>query len=108
MMIECNGYEDILFLCGMVNSKLMIYFIKQKYSSSSYNGGINFSKEMIDSLPWTMDGKDDIVSFVKQIIALDPETDGEQIAELDWLINAKVYEIFSLSQDEIKMIEETI
>ena len=63
---------------------------------------------MIDSLPWTMDGKDDIVSFVKQIIALDPETDGEQIAELDWLINAKVYEIFSLSQDEIKMIEETI
>ena len=38
-----------------------------------------------------MDGKDDIVSFVKQIIALDPETDGEQIAELDWLINAKVY-----------------
>lgn len=108
MMVECNGYEDILFLCGMINSKLMIYFIKQKYSSSSYNGGINFSKEMIDSLPWTTDGKEDVVTFVKQIMALDPEKDTGQIAEIDALINAKVYEMFSLSQSEIEMIETTV
>ena len=108
MMVECKEYEDILFLCGMINSKLMIYFIKQKYSASSYNGGINFSKEMIDSLPWTTDGKEDVVTFVKQIMALDPEKDAGQIAEIDALINAKVYEMFSLSKSEIEMIETTV
>ena len=63
---------------------------------------------MIDSLPWTTDGKEDVVTFVKQIMALDPEKDTGQIAEIDALINAKVYEMFSLSQSEIEMIETTV
>ena len=81
---------------------------------SAITGSSNFSeaglinKEMIDSLPWTTDGKEDVVTFVKQIMALDPEKDTGQIAEIDALINAKVYEMFSLSQSEIEMIETTV
>ena len=37
MMIECNNVEDILYLAAIINSKLMIYFIKQKYSFSNCN-----------------------------------------------------------------------
>jgi len=60
---------------------------------------------MIASLPWTFDGKDEIVNYVEQILQLNPEDDAEKIAEIDARINAIVYNIFSLSQSEIDMIE---
>lgn len=51
-LIICNDDEKILFaLLAYLNSSLPIYYIKQKYSSNSYNGGINFQKDMINNLP---------------------------------------------------------
>ena len=108
MMIECNNVEDILYLAAIINSKLMIYFIKQKYSSSSYNGGINFSKDMINSLPWATNEKahSQIVTLVKQILSLDSDNDISKIKYLDEEINHIVYEIYDLTEEEIKTIKE--
>lgn len=51
-LIICNDDEKLLFaLLAYLNSLLPIYYIKQKYSSNSYNGGINFQKDMINNLP---------------------------------------------------------
>ena len=107
-MIECKEHDDILYLCGMINSKLMIYFIKQKYSSSSYNGGINFSKEMINSLPWSLTRKETVVGLVKQIMSMDPDDDVSKIKEVDEAINFAVYEMFALTPEEISVIESAV
>ena len=107
MMIECNKFEDILYLSGIINSKLMIYFIKQKYSSSSYNGGINFSKDMINSLPWAITEKGflEIVKLVEQILSLDSDNDISKIKSIEEEINNIVYKIYNLTEDDIRMIE---
>lgn len=51
LVIPCEDVETLKFLAVFLNSKLPIFYIKRKYSSASYNGGITFSKEMINAFP---------------------------------------------------------
>lgn len=85
----------------------MIFFIKQKYSSSSYNGGINFTKDMIKSLPLCKNNeyKDIIVKLVKDILDLDINMDNDKFNILQKLINRKVYELYNLSDEQILLVE---
>lgn len=107
LMVECNGYNDILYLMAIINSKLMFYFIKQKYSSSSYNGGINFSKDMINSLPWkvTEETYFEIVNLVKKILLLKENEEESEVSVIDEKINQIIYKIYGLTENEIKIIE---
>src|SRR5690606_3724689 len=50
-MIGCNDNSKLIVLAGILNSKLPSFYIKQRYSASSYNTGVNFTKDMINSLP---------------------------------------------------------
>lgn len=40
------------FLTSLLNSKLVKFYIKQSYSALGIDGGINFSKEMVNHLPF--------------------------------------------------------
>jgi hypothetical protein len=51
LVIPCEDTETLKFLAAFLNSRLPIFYIKRKYSSASYNGGITFSKEMINTFP---------------------------------------------------------
>ena len=51
LVICSDDINNLKFLCGLLNSKLAIFYIKSKYASSSYCGGITFSKDMINNLP---------------------------------------------------------
>lgn len=107
MMVECADDDELLYLAGIVNSKLMIYFVKQKYSSSSYNGGINFSKDMINSLPWAISKTryKEIIDLVKKAQSLIPYDNQDELMKIDDSINRIVYEIYGLTSAEIEMIE---
>jgi hypothetical protein len=41
MMIPASE-ETLYLLMGIINSKIMIFYVKQKYASSSYNGGSSY------------------------------------------------------------------
>ncbi len=43
--------ESLELLTGILNSKVMAYFIDKKFQISSMDGGINFSPEIVKSLP---------------------------------------------------------
>jgi len=43
--------SKLKFLLALLNSKLPLFYIKEKYNGSSYNGGINFNVDMINNLP---------------------------------------------------------
>lgn len=61
-LIMCNDNPKLLFaILAYINSSLPIYYIKQKYSANSYNGGINFQKDMLNNLP-IPDFNDDILN----------------------------------------------
>jgi tRNA1(Val) A37 N6-methylase TrmN6 len=51
LVIANENLDYLRFLLVFLNSKLPIFYIKRKYSSASYNQGINFTKDMINNLP---------------------------------------------------------
>ena len=67
---------------------------KQRYSSSSYNGGIKFTKDMINSLPWVElpeADKTSIVNLVDKIIEAKDRTKSVKTAPSEGLYLKKVW-----------------
>lgn len=109
MIIPCDDERDLKYLSAVVNCRLMIFFIRQKYSSSSYNGGINFTKDMINYLPWrepTDEVKNTVARLVDEIIARKQEDSMADVGELESRIDQTVYELYGLTQEEIVIVEK--
>ena len=106
MMIAAPANE-LLYLSALINSKLMIFFVKQKYSSSSYNGGINFTKDMINNLPFRKDHEDSILTIAKNILSIKFNDYTADTSTLESEIDRMVYELYGLTDDEIKIVESS-
>ncbi len=111
MIIPIDDEKELKYLAALINSKVSIFYIKQKYSSSSYNGGINFSKEMINSLPMPNidDAKmDEIISFVSEIYNKKTKDNDIDTSVLEKQIDQLFYIAFGLSEAEISVIEKNL
>ena len=108
-MVICSQDIDLLkFIMGLLNSPLPIFYIKNKYSSSSYCGGITFTKNMINDFP--LDATDDqmkpIIELVNEILE-NKKTDPEfEIQDLQNRINYFVYQLYGLDKEEVAIIEK--
>ena len=108
-IVICNEDLELLkFLLGFINSKLPIFYIKRKYASSSYCGGITFTKDMINNLPLfaTTSQQQKIVILVDRILAAkksDPQAD---TSALEHEIDRLVYQLYGLTEEEIAIIEQ--
>lgn len=109
LVITIENNNDLKFLCAILNSKLAIFYIKSKYASSSYCGGITFSKDMINDLPLPdsfQNNQQPIIDLVDKILdakTVDPKADTSALeAEIDKL----VYSLYNLTEEEIKIIEK--
>ena len=107
-MVICSEDIQLLkFLMGVLNSRLPIFYIKNKYSSSSYCGGITFTKDMINNFPlkFTKEYKEKIINLVNKILTIkekDPQTD---TTELETQIDELVYDLYDLSSEERNIIK---
>lgn len=107
MIISAEGEEELKILSAYINSSVSIFYIKQRYSSSSYNGGINFTKDMINSLPWVElpeADKTSIVNLVDKIIEAKACDSGDSLP-YEQEINSIYYKAFGFDESEIKLIE---
>lgn len=104
LVICSDNINNLKFLCGLLNSKLAIFYIKSKYASSSYCGGITFSKDMINNFPVSSKNgfKEKIISIVDVIL------DSGYSIGLNKLLNETIYSNYNLSSAEIKIIEQSI
>ncbi len=66
LLLLSENIENLRFLLVLLNSRFPLYFIKQKYSASSYNGGITFTKDMIGNFPIPNISKEIFDLFVKR------------------------------------------
>ena len=104
LVICTDNINDLKFLCGLLNSKLSIFYIKSKYASSSYCGGITFSKDMINNFPISSNStfKNKIISIVDEIMEVGYSVD------LNRTLNETVYSSYNLSLEEIIIIEQSV
>ena len=105
--VICSEDIDLLkFLCGLLNSKLVFYYIKLKYSSSSYCGGITFTKDMINYLPVnTTEDRSLVVEIVDKIISLKEQNPLNDTSDLEAQLDKQVYKLYNLSPEEITIVE---
>jgi hypothetical protein len=97
-----NSADELFAILSIINSKLPLFYIKEKYRGSSYNQGVNFNTDMINNLPIPkipIAVNDDIKILSKYIIFLLPKnlTDvSEQIIPtyFEQIIDSMVYELY--------------
>ncbi len=107
LVLSSNEDEKLKIACAILNSPLSIFYIKAKYGSSSYNGGINFTKEMVNSIPIPKNFSDSevLVELVDRILERKYGDCDADITDLQHKINANLYASFGLLQEEIDLVE---
>jgi len=111
-----NGY--LSYISAVINSKLAFFYLSQKYPSSSYNGGITFTKDMINNFPFVKPS-DGIVKkidgFVEEVIIESKklqqmnqsETEKQEriVLSIQREIDKELYKLYELSNVDIEIIE---
>src|SRR5690606_11513861 len=47
-----DNKDNLKFLLALINSNVVFYYIKEKYSASSYNQGTTFTTDMLNGIPY--------------------------------------------------------
>lgn len=58
LILKNKNLQILKAIMSFLNSSLPIFYIKEKYSSMTYNGGITFTKDMFNELPFPDISKD--------------------------------------------------
>jgi SAM-dependent methyltransferase len=112
---------DIKYLLGVLNSKLLSYYVRKKYLDTALRGGFIelrvFQIEKIPVISTTKGKQNNIIKLVDLILDLNkqlqktPENSDKwsaikkEIEKTDKEIDEKVYELYGLTEGEIKIIE---
>jgi len=114
ILLQKNGL-DLKVALGILNSKLVRFYIKQAYSVLGIDGGINFTTDLIESLPvprFQKTGVDWIIKTVDKILMISQSEDylaniskQSKVAELKREMDQMVYKLYSLTDNEIAIVE---
>ncbi|MFP6313407.1 Eco57I restriction-modification methylase domain-containing protein [Helicobacter pylori] len=104
---------DRFLILGVLNSKLMTYFYKKKFFPTHMQGGaFGFDTLSVETLPFPQITKsnkptaDKITDGAKAILALKEKDSKANTQKLEKEIDALVYQLYNLTDEEIKIIED--
>ena len=103
--------EKLKFISAIINSKVAFFYIKEVYSSNSYCGGINFTRDMISSIPIpeinskNKELRDKIIKLVDKILKIKGQDLRADTRELEGEIDKMVYGLYGLTEEEVGIIE---
>jgi hypothetical protein len=113
LVVTAGDTITLEYLCALFNSRLAYFYISQKYSSATYNGGITFTKGMLNSFPVAQPDEqsmETISMLVRQMIELlrapDQLTKAKQtewrfdVLALQDQLEEKIQKLYSIDQDE--------
>ncbi len=103
---------DRFLILGVLNSKLMTYFYKKKFFPTHMQGGaFGFDTLSVETLPIPQITKsnkptaDKIIALVDKILQAKEEDPKANTQGLEKEIDALVYQLYNLTDEEIKIIE---
>ncbi len=111
LVITSSDKNLLKFIAAILNSPLAYFYIKEKYQTNNYCGGINFTKDMFNCFPIPkINSKnqkiaDELVNSVDEILKAKEQDKNANTQELENKINSLVYKLYNLTEDEIKIIE---
>ena len=102
----------------LYGNSIRYFYIKEKNASSSYCGGINYTPDMINSIPFPDIKANDrikILSYVQEILKIKNSDDfdknigkQEEVISIQNEIDKLVYQLYGLTDEEIKIVEEGV
>lgn len=105
--------EHLHYLLGMLHSKLITFAFKTFYAGGGLGeSGYRYKKAFIERLPipkitpQNQELADKITDGAKQILALKEKDPKANTQELEKEIDASVYQLYNLTDEEIKIIED--
>jgi len=111
LIISNNDIANLKFSLALINTPLPAFYFKEKYPASSYNQGISFTKDMINNFPIPKIPDEIREKFIRRIdemqklIKTDKENMNPETEKLQEQFNRDVYELYGLSDEEIKIVE---
>lgn len=116
LIIQSLNIENLKYLMAILNSNIAIAYIREKYSSASYNGGIAFNKDMINNFPIPQISKIErtkIINVVDKILPITQTKDylenhekQNAVKEYEKQIDIMVYKLYDLTYEEILTIDK--
>ena len=109
-IILLNPKEQRFFkiLLGILNSKLITFYIRGSYSTLGIGGGINFSRDMVENLPMPVflpAESNKIISYVENIISTKGKNISSDTSALESEIDRLVYHLYGLTYDEVLIVD---
>lgn len=91
-----NDSKYLKIALGILSSNLIHFYIKEKYSSYSYNQGISFTRDMLNNLPYPDISSSDEKTIIDFVEKLSKKFDDNTYEKL----NNKIYDIYCLSDEK--------
>jgi len=92
---------------ALLNSKLLNWFYTNQFTNES-KLTVNLSKEYLSQIPIYKASKnqqEDIISIVEKILELKENDFNNDTSALEGKIDLLVYQLYSLTEDEIKIVK---
>ncbi len=100
--------QDDMYLCAVLNSKLIYFYMKQ-IASSLGDGAFRWIKQFIEKLPVIEQNRENAqkIEIIKALASQVIKQKGQNTQELESQIDSLIYGLYELSQNEIELIESS-
>jgi hypothetical protein len=108
LVVKAKDIPTLKLLLAIINSKLASFYLKEKYPSYTYNQGINFTKEMVNSMPIPKISNEQqklLITLADQILSAKKQKPEAATSQLEKEIDQLVYKLYGLTPEEIEIVE---
>ena len=107
LIIASDDLEELKLLLALINTPLALFYIREKYPSSTYNGGITFTKEMLNDLPIPKISKNNrtkLIAIVDQILNAKMDDFGADTRAIEGNLSDLVFDLYELAPQERELV----
>ena len=100
--------ENLKYLTALLNSRAVTFLFKTFYMGGELVGKIRYKKAFLENVPLpipTFKTEMPIVKLVDQILSLKKQNPTADITALETQIDQLVYQLYELTEEEIKIVE---
>ncbi len=106
-MLTSNNI-DVMYILGVLNSKLLHYYFKF-IGVMTAGGAYTLKAATISSMPFKVaDNTSEIADIVKKILNIKESNHDADVGYIEAELDAMVYRLYNLSENEIKLIERNL